>query len=459
MKLLLTSVPTISKKKSKENRGARKTLHDIIKGGIMKKSIFILILIIGCFYIEIVAQENSFLQPDSLYIHLFDKQGCITDSYSLISIKYHNNQGVLYTYGLGSLTANYKKKYDQRTDMLRKGILNKNNIDSIIKILFENNIIEIENSQIDPNCRNHSTADGSGNLSIVIKKGNRSFNKLIKYPKPVSSERTLNKKFITLYNQLQFLSLELSTNIQFKELLRLFDKPQLANVEIRNHIFQSFTENSIREIDDINEINNFKREFFKREKNNDYFDHPIEDILRAFYKSNKQEYYTFIDSIIISAKAGDSTYLNIFNYVRIINYKDKIKNEYMKKCFPIELNNTDVKAACFLVRQKDNSGLQVLLDYLDKEDIDQIGYVPSALIGTRDKSVLPLLVSKYFSIKESDTLKDEKKLLILGKYIYVLNKFFGIEGKDRMWVTHYQANFEKESKELEQYISNHFKNK
>ncbi|MCD4820272.1 MAG: hypothetical protein K8S23_16440 [Candidatus Cloacimonetes bacterium] len=425
----------------------------------MKQFIVIFFLIACCLNGEVLSKENSFLQPDSLYIHLFDTQGCIVDSYSMISIRYHNNQGTLYSYGLGSLTANYKKNNNKRTDLLRKGVLNKNNIDSIIKILFENNIIEIENSQTNPNCRTHSSADGSGILSIVIKKENRSFNKIIKYPKPVRYEKTLNKKFIKLYNQLQFLSLELSTNIQFSELLQLFDKPQLADVEIRNHIFQSFTEHSICEIDKKNEIINLKREFFKRENNNKSFDHPIKDILQALYKSNNQEYYTFIDSIIISTQAGDSIYQNIFNYVRIINHKDKMKNEYMKKCLPIELNNTDVKAACFLVRQKDNSGLQVLLNYLDKDDIDYVFYVAQALIGTEDENLLPLLVKKYFSMKKNVSQINEKKILILSKYIYVLNKFLGIEGKGRMWVTHYQANFDKESKELEQHISNHFHNK
>ncbi len=431
----------------------------------MKQIIVIFFLFVACLNGEDLLKNNSFLQPDSLYIYQFGIEGDMTRYYSMISINYHNNQGILYAYSLGSLNANYKKKYDQRTDLLRKGVLNKNDIDSIIKIFLENNIFEIENNQINPNCRTISTGDGSGTLSITIKKKNQIFNKTIRYPNPVTTERTLNKKFIDFYYQLKSLLIELSKNIEFQELIQLYDEPKLLNIKFKNLYFQSHGQliiremayRSIREIDDINDVNNFKKEFFKREKNNDYLGHPVVDILRAFYKSNKQQYYTFLDSIIKSIKTGDLTYNNIFEYVRVINDKDKLRNEYMKKCLPIEVNNTNLKAACFLVTRKDYSGLQTLLEYLDRDDYGFISCVAGALKGTQKKELIPLLIKKYFSIKNSASLNTKKKVVILSKYIYVLNKLLGIKGKNRLCIRDYKKNFEKESRELEQYISKYLK--
>ena len=208
----------------------------------MNKLFFLMIFIV--LVNSILAVENSFNHPDSLYIQFFDTKGCIIEEHILISINYANGKGIIYTYGFSKIGNVWRNVY-----RLKKGTITKDNINKITNVLFQYNIENLKENQFDPDKPLISTDEGKGKMIFVIKKGNKLIKKQIQYPTP--GYNSLENNFYKIYIKLQILTNSLTHYMTVNELKELLKKKSYDNIGLRDYKIKEFVKQSIKYWDSV----------------------------------------------------------------------------------------------------------------------------------------------------------------------------------------------------------------
>ncbi len=406
---------------------------------------------------NIFAKDNSFLQPDSLYIDLFDViWSPKAKKFTIISVQYKNGKGTVYSYGLDEYSKLNKQKED--STIIRKGNLSKENVDKIIKYLFKESINKIKSNQFKKNFNTIPSKTGTGGLKVVIKKGNKIFKKEIRYPKPLNI--ALQKEFANFYIQLQFVIYHLTKPLSSKELLALYNNPLIANLGVNFYDLQDLIRHSLKIIKDTSKTSDINRNLEARIKNNKFASIVGPSLSRALYENNPKMYYNFLDSLFINMQNNKRLKRRIFKYIQVIDDKDSNKVFYMKKF--IHLDNKkriyericELKAATYLLNRCDDKKIyDILVNYFNDNTYMWLHEISKKLREKNNKKLIFLLEKSYLLQKKSyEKDKNKKTLRILVKDLFLLNNLLKRKGKENNSVHYYFKNFKQESEELEKFL-------
>lgn len=410
----------------------------------MKEIIFLVIIILISFsgISQKSIMKSDFDNFDNIAVSFVEGTGCIIAVYSFSSVNANDKTGSLYNNG--------RLSGDLPLGALKQGIINNIIIDSIINILFNYQVFDLDSNQFDRLRPPHSAADGRGTCKIVIKKNKKYLLKTIHYPVPVS--RSSQRDFLYFYTALNRLLKSKTIEIPIDDLIAFYKNPKLTKSGIEDKLISNAAMLALSSISDTSKVDNLI------DLNNRALSDPAyypfqKAAVNSLIRIGSEKALNYLAELCIKlTENGDCNFDNLGEYygaiVKLEN--DSVKIHYLKKIMNLGDNRYRIYAAIELAMLKNDSGLDILYSELDEYKYDYLTRIMDGIVKINKTESLEILMKKYHKMLENDTINNKRK--VIGNYLLALNSLLGynIDARNSYAAANfYSNNLEEEMKNIE----------